>query len=461
MGFKINNEVGFMQYPGLKYDPNVMCYMCWTDMANLPQPAQYHGWEVETMSWKKTAYLNTSLSIFMPAVRVEGPDAEKLLSHVLVNDCSTWKVGRGRHVISCSPRGNLLADGVGVRLADDCFEVYALDNVLLSVINSGKYDVKPFHPTYDPETSDFVFQIAGPRSLEIVENSIKEDIHDLKFMGFTGAKIAGHDVRVIRMGMGGTLSYEIHGKSKDMDDVYDVVMSVGEKYGMERLGEMAYMSNHTENGFPQMSWHFIADPIQTDEYSNEGAVDYSGTLATPAGKLHGSLASEGIEAYLLNPYETGWGKQVKFNHDFIGKEALEKISQSKHRVVTTLVWNHEDIHKILDTFLDDEEGVSNFMYFPQNFVENCGGNLQDKVLNDKGELIGKSTGRLYTEFYKEVISMAFIDPDYNEIGKELTVVWGDPDRRQVPVRATVARYPYLDLAKNKDFDMESIPHYQG
>ena len=38
------------------------------------------------------------------------------------------------------------------------------------------------------------------------------------------------------------------------------------------------------------------------------------------------------------------------------------------------------------------------------------------------------------------------------------VLWGNPDQRQKKIRATVARYPYMNVDRNEDIDvMEKIP----
>lgn len=100
------------------------------------------------------------------------------------------------------------------------------------VAERGKYDVTI---TATP-MGDFIYQLAGPRSLEIVENSIKKDIHDLEFMRSCEAEIAGHKVRVTRMGMGCTLSYEVHGPQSASEDVYNTIAEVGKPYGMRRAG---------------------------------------------------------------------------------------------------------------------------------------------------------------------------------------------------------------------------------
>ena len=42
------------------------------------------------------------------------------------------------------------------------------------------------------------------------------------------------------------------------------------------------------------------------------------------GSIAGSFVSDNIEDYYVNPYELGYGPFVKFDHDFIGADALKK-----------------------------------------------------------------------------------------------------------------------------------------
>ena len=40
--------------------------------------------------------------------------------------------------------------------------------------------------------------------------------------------------------------------------------------------------------------------------------------------LHGSYFSEDVEDYYVTPYELGYGRVVNFDHDFVGKAALQE-----------------------------------------------------------------------------------------------------------------------------------------
>ncbi len=45
----------------------------------------------------------------------------------------------------------------------------------------------------------------------------------------------------------------------------------------------------------------------------------------------------------LTPYDLGYGRSVAFDHDFIGRAALERHAAEQKRVKVTLVWNPEDV----------------------------------------------------------------------------------------------------------------------
>ena len=68
------------------------------------------------------------------------------------------------------------------------------------------------------------------------------------------------------------------------------------------------------------------------------AEGYEGT-----GSLGGSYYSDDIADYYLTPHELGYWPFVKFDHDFIGREALEAMGDEAPRRKVTLAWNGEDV----------------------------------------------------------------------------------------------------------------------
>jgi vanillate/3-O-methylgallate O-demethylase len=65
----------------------------------------------------------------------------------------------------------------------------------------------------------------------------------------------------------------------------------------------------------------------------------------------------------------------------------------------------------------------------------------DKVLKD-GNLVGVSTSRGFSRYFRQMISLCTIDVEWSEIGTEVSVIWGNPGESQKEIRATVASAPY-------------------
>ena len=448
-------EVEPIMFPHLScvpIDPEETGYINWGELV----PYVYTNWREETLSWKKGAYLGANLSCF-PSVYVKGPDATRFCADISVNNYKKFPVGSGKHMVVLAETGNIMDHGVILRTAEDTYQLYLMDFYPKYFAGKGDYDIE-----FIPEpTFMYCFQIAGPRSLEIVENACKQDLHDLKFMRFCDAEIAGHKVRVLRMGMGGTLSYEVHGPRNEGIEVYEAIWEAGKDLGLKKLGVNQYMCNHTENGFAQQTLHFPG--ATTDEpgfikYMEELASDWYDEGWTGESFPMGSY-SDDIKDYYRNPLEVGWENLIDWDHDFHGKDALLKIRDA-HRNVCTLEWNVDDIMKVFRSFFEEGEEPYDDMAFPHDFgIMGAGENhyLQNTVLKD-GEEVGVSMWRTYTLYYRKTISMACLDPSIQE-GDEVEIVWGDCGHRQINIRAKVARFPYLDLTRNQDFDMESIPRY--
>lgn len=442
----------------LPLNPTVPFSPFTTDYQNFGGTAvvtSYNGWEAETNSWKNSCYISGNLSGLMAMHTVKGPDALKLMNENFVNNFTNMKVGTGRHGIMVTRFGHVIEHGMVLRLAEDEFGTYAFQPYINFIANSGKYNVEPIE---EKGFIDYIYQIAGPKSLEILENAVQDDLHDLKFMRFCSAEIAGHKVRIIRMGMGGTISYEVHGPIADSTDVYNAIIDAGTPHGIEKMGWLAYQCNHTENGFPQIGQHFTY-PFDEEpgfgEYQKKIGFLFDPLMLPTLGSL-----SDDIHDYYRNPFELGWGKMVKFDHEFNGKEALQKIISQPHREMVTLVWNSEDVIDLYASrFRKGEKPYKQFP-FPFDQKANGFGNSQDRVIDKDGNVIGAAMQAIYTAYYQEVISLCVIDPEYAKVGTEVTVIWGNKNDPKKSIRATVARFPYLDLATNKDYDLENIPRFK-
>jgi vanillate/3-O-methylgallate O-demethylase len=78
----------------------------------------------------------------------------------------------------------------------------------------------------------------------------------------------------------------------------------------------------------------------------------------------------------------------------------------------------------------------------------------DKVMKN-GKVVGVSTSRGYSYYFREMLSLCTLDVACCELGSEVVVIWGNPDRPQKEIRAKVGPAPYK--ADNRKLDVHSLP----
>jgi glycine cleavage system aminomethyltransferase T len=439
----------FPHSPFVPYDPKNVSQYLFYSFRPFVIPAEYTGWRDEQISWKETCYIHGNLNP-TPTYRIKGREAIKFLSDTCVNSFANFATGTGKHAIMCNEKGLVMMDGVLLRLSEDDFITYWMAPYIVYALQKGKYDAAG----EDLTGRVFLFQVAGPRSLEILEAATGDDLHDIGFMHHRISSIKGMEVRVLRIGMAGTLAYELHGLIEDALPVYNEVFKTGEQFGIRRLGQRTYMMNHTEAGFPQAYYHF---PYPWTE--DEGFMEYltrTGNTARIFTNFKGSMGTD-IRLRYRNPVELGWAGMIKFDHDFIGRKALEKEVADPRRKMVTLVWNHEDIMDVYASQFQPGEPYLN-MDAPNDVDYSYEKPLTAQQVLKDGKLVGISSGRSYSYYYREMISLCSIDVEHSKISTEVIIIWGDPGTRQKEIRATVSRFPYLNENRNQDVDVSKIPH---
>ncbi len=425
-------------------------------------PYEFGGVEYEIDGYRKSAWIGTTLMI-SPIYDVVGPDAVKFLNSICVNDFTNLTTKGLRHAVICNDQGQVLTDGVVIRIGEDRYRTYWLNPPIDYFLKTSGMNVAG----EDLSGTEYFIQIAGERSLEILEDAFASDLHDIKFATHRKASMDGKEVEIIRLGMSGNLAYEIHGPIAEFDEVYRKIWNSGQKFGARKLGMHAYnLFNHTEAGFPNIHLHY---PLPWFE-SGEDMAKYM--LANPQysmynlnRKLVGSVGEE-LQARFVTPYDVGWGFLVKFNHEFRGRKALEEIAKNPPRTAVTLEWNGDDVGAVFATqFKPGEEacesiGAESEGVFTSNTFRGEMAYRADRVLYN-GKDIGISSGRIVSYHYNSMISLGFIDPAYAKGGTELTLIWGTPGTRQMNIRVKVARFPYNgDFVRNENKDVEEIPRHK-
>lgn len=445
----------FKYSPYVPYDPTKNPWLTGTithPMQGGVQPYAYTDWREEEMSWHDNCYLHGGLNP-TSTYKFWGPDAHRLLDKYFTNRTDNMKVGDSRHGVMCNEDGLLMNDGMLIKTGENEFVSYWLHPYLQYVVETCGMDVQGENITGEV----FLYQLGGPRSLEVIERATGEDFHDLKFAKHRMGTIAGHPVRILRIGMCGSLGYEVHGDFEDCLDVYNAIWEAGQDYGITKLGRHAYWNAHTENGYPQAAIHFTYAWETDKDFFNwlmaSGGAYSCGSLS----ELNGSYAREkSLEELYVNPYELGWGFHINYNHDFVGKDALAAIRDSAHREMVTLEWNADDILDIWRSEFEAGEPYAAMEGPEDTRPDGVFEYVIQKVMAGK-QCIGWTSGRIMSWYYRKMLSLASIDPEFAAEGTEVKVVWGNPGQRQKVIRARVARFPYMDINRNEKVDVSAIP----
>ena len=394
---------------------------------------EFNGWKPESLSWKQGCYIHTGLS--NGQINFTGPDVEAFFSSICVNSFAKFPIGSMKHAIMCTEDGLIATHAITQRNDEHEYRFFAgIPWPLYMLQKSGLRVRAEFVPSY-------LTQVAGPTSLATLERATGESLGDIGFLRFRQATIAGKAVEIGRIGMSGNLAYEVRGPLDEGADVYDAIYRAGQDFGIQRLGWRTYLVNHVEGGFPQMSWTFWSSGCQDPEFAK--------MVFPPA--ITGSVDPSDMRARLRTPLEVGWEKAVRFDHQFLGREALEAEAADPRRTVATLRWNPDDVVDIYASLLrPGEEYKTIDLPTSPTWLEGFLAHA-DHVLKD-GRDVGVSSGTIYSYHFREVLSMATIDIAQARIGNEVVVQWGDHGRRIKQVRATVERFPYLAEGRNDQVD---------
>jgi len=293
------------------------------------------------------------------------------------------------------------------------------------------------------------FQIQGPNAWAIIEKLHGGALEKLKFFHMAHMNIAGERVRTLRHGMSGVPGLEIWGEYSSYTKVREAIVAAGEEFGLRPCGGRAYPTNTLESGW-------IPDPLPAI-YTGAGLRKYREWLPADGvearNAIAGSFVPPRIENYYLTPWALGYGSFIRYDHDFIGRSALEKLDVDAQRKKVTFAWNAEDLARIFGSMLRKDGRGYKYFDLP---LANYGYFNFDSVLDAGGAVIGLSMWTGYSENEGTALSLGVVDPNV-PIGSEVRVLWGEPNggtrkatverHEQFAVRAIVSPAPYAAVAR--------------
>jgi glycine cleavage system aminomethyltransferase T len=296
----------------------------------------------------------------------------------------------------------------------------------------------------------FRYQLQGPNAHRILEKAHGGALPSIKFFNIGDFTIAGVPVRALNHTMAGIpgeelTGLEMMGPAAGRDAVLEALLEAGAEFGMRQGGARAYVTTLLESGW-------IPSPTPAI-YSGEAMKPYREWLSAASweanASLGGSFVSTEIEDYYQTPWDLGYGGLVKFDHDFIGRGALEEIAGRPHRRKVWLRWNEDDVMHVFAKSLFGTNDRAKFLEAPIGIY--CTLPFDTVLIGDR--VAGLSTFNGYTVNMRSWVSLAMIDEADARDGAEVTVVWGEEgggtakptvERHvQTNVRATISTTPLV------------------
>ncbi len=422
-------------------------------------PSEFSNWRDEQRAWRETCVLFDQ-SHHMVEQYVEGPDALKLISYLTINSFKNFPVDRAKQFVPCSYDGYVIGDGILFHLAENSLSFVGRAPSASWIefhaktggfnVTTHKDDRSPSRPMGKNVVRRFYrYQIQGPNAAKTIEKLNGGPIPEIKFFSMDVIKIKGKNVRALRHGMAGAPGLEIWGPYEEGEEIRQAILEAGKDFGIVAVGSRAYPSNTLESGWIPSPLPAIYTGAKQKAYREWlPATSYEGT-----GGLGGSFVSKNIEDYYMTPHALGYAPFMKFDHDFIGAEALKKIDPATQRKKVTFAWNADDVAKTFRSMLDPGAEHYKFIDWP---LSNYASASYDKVVNKAGKTVGVSMFAGYSYNERAQLSLGAVDPDI-KIGDELTLIWGEPDggtkkttverHKQLEVRVVVSSVPYSKVVR--------------
>ena len=419
-------------------------------------PPEFTNWRDEQRAWHESVVLFEQ-SYHMTELHLRGADVLKFVSQYATNRLDNLVPMRAKQLIMTDASGHMVSDAILFCEAEDFLRVVGPPTAsswlqFHSESSDLNIEVTRNENMIIPrERRDvFRFQLQGPNALALTQKISDGTLPEIKFFHIGEFKIAGHTVRALRHGMAGRPGFEIYGDWDSQWEIRAAVEEAGAEFGLRKAGAITYPTAAQESGwmprpFPSIyvGDHNAAFRQWLPAQSFEGGAS-----------LGGSFVSDNEADYMVNPFEVGYGPMVHFDHDFIGRDALLAMQDVPHRTKVTLAWNNEDVFDVMRRSVGSQQPRTKFISLPIPMYATF---ENDQVLLD-GKLIGLSQWSCYSSNAGAALSTALIEPEEAIMGREVTLLWGEPNSKRrtveahepVGIRAKISPVPYFEKSIKRD-----------
>lgn len=318
----------------------------------------------------------------MGLMEIKGKDARAFLEEMCVNDIGRLVPGQVTYTSMLNEQAQMIDDVTVYCFHDEKFwMISAFKDDTLCWFNDhrGKRAV-----SFDDLSDEIVlWSIQGPDSRRLLSSCLVQDMTDMKYYTFMENEVGGVPVIFSRTGFTGELGFEIFADKNRIDRIVETLLKAGKKYGARLIeSDVTLESVPTEKGLITIR-------------------DFRGN----------------------NPLELGMGWSVKWDKDFIGKKALEKVKTA-------------GITRKLMGFAAENDDID---------IEN------ESPVKIKGKVVGKVTTANYGYTVEKSIGFCLLDAKVAEMDTKALVETGGEE-----VEITLCNRVFYDAERKRVNAVQSV-----
>ncbi|MBU0517565.1 glycine cleavage system aminomethyltransferase GcvT [bacterium] len=197
-------------------------------------PVQYQGIIAEHRRVRST------VGIFdvshMGEFALRGPDVERFLNKITINNVAQLEVGQVQYSAMCYPEGGIVDDLLLYRFEDHYVMVVNASN--LEKDRNWIIEHVPEQGVDLDDISDDITLLAvqGPKALEMLQPITDPDIAELPYYRFVEGDVAGTPAVISRTGYTGELGCEIYAAKSHSRELWNDLIEAGEKFDIQPIG---------------------------------------------------------------------------------------------------------------------------------------------------------------------------------------------------------------------------------
>jgi aminomethyltransferase len=307
--------------------------------------------------------VRTGVGIFdvshMGDIHLAGPQALAAVQHVSMNDASRLAIGQAQYSALLYPQGTFVDDVIVHRLGKDEYFLVINAGTREKDFNWVRDNTRQFDCAVD-NLSDAFTQIAiqGPKAVDLLQKLTDAELAAVKFYWVTRGSVCGlENILIARTGYTAEDGFEIYIPA--------------------------------DNEISARVWNEILSA------GKEFGVVPCGLGSRNTLRLEGKLPLYGHEVSdTINVWEAGLDRFCKMEKpEFVGREALDKAKS-------------EGVQRTLIGLEMVDRGIARDGY---------------KVMNDAGREVGYVTSGSPAPFLKKNIALAYLPPEFGEIGRTVKV----------------------------------------